>query len=79
MEIGKLSNPFATWIEPTRGLRARFESELDSINRSADARDILIELAGVIKRCEHMGVLLERLRRNDPQGFDAFVRALEQS
>jgi hypothetical protein len=79
MSIGDFANPFCTWAELVRGLRDRFVAELGDQAVTAYSGEVLGELAGLITRCEHIGVRLERLNQNDPKAFDAFVRALEKS
>jgi hypothetical protein len=80
MDIGKLMNPFATWVDLARGLRDRFVIELGEERPFSPYRDdVLDELAEMITHCESLGVSLQRLHQHDPEVFDAFVRALEMS
>ena len=41
--------------------------------------EVLGSLAALITRVETIGSLLERLHKNEPKDWDAFVRALEKS
>jgi hypothetical protein len=79
-DMSTLANPFHVWAHLARGLRDRFVAELDEGKpRSAYAGEVVGMLAGMVTRCEHMGLSLRRLQQNDPEAFAAFLRALEKS
>jgi hypothetical protein len=79
-DMSTLSNPFHVWGHLARGLRDRFVAELDQNKpRTPYAAEVVGMLAGMITRCEHMGISLRRFQQNDPEAFAAFLRALEKS
>jgi hypothetical protein len=80
-DLGTIANPFATWAVLTTGLRDRFVAELPEGSKpySVLTGEFLGSLAEMIRRCEVIGTRLSQLERNEPEVFEAFLRALENS
>lgn len=78
MSPGTVGNPFIVWAELARGLRGRFLAELGA-DKTDWTMQVLAQMAGLITQIDHLGVALRELERRDPAGYEAFLRALEQS
>lgn len=75
MTVSHVKNPFRQWAESTRRMRDRFINELSGVTPQAAA--LIGNMTALVNSFDRLETRLRQIERQDPQAFDALLRAME--
>lgn len=80
MTVSHVNNPFRVWAESTRRMRDRFICELNSADGASltpQSAALIGNMTALVNSFDRLETRLRQIERQDPQAFDALVRAMQ--